>query len=528
MSAPTRTRMVLAAAVVVVAVAVWGVSETQRGTAERVFDVSQAADTMLIAMLDQQIGLHGFKLTRERVFLQPFVNGIRSFNLATEKAREVADEDTRPMVDRVERAALRWRADAEDEIARVALDENADFDRAGALERNALFQGFRTRIEGFKEELADQRDRKLARAGVISVAVIALLSLLFGGLGLLMLERQVRRSRARRAVESDYRRAQADFVETIQIMRNEPEAHDMLKQHLERSISDSDVLVLSRNNSDNRLAPATALEEGSAIAAALVDAEAESCLAVRLGRQYEWLADAPPLLTCDLCGASATEIVCTPSLVGGEVIGSVLVRADRPFDRTERERISDSVTQASPVLANLRNLAIAQSRAATDALTGLPNARSCRDTIKRMVAHANRAVTPLSAVLFDLDHFKTINDGYGHSVGDDVLAGVGETLREALRASDFGGRYGGEEFLMLLPGTDAAGALNAAEKLRAAIEALEFQHPELTVGASFGIATYPLDALDADGLLRMADRALYSAKAKGRNRVELVDGPPDV
>ena len=157
-------------------------------------------------------------------------------------------------------------------------------------------------------------------------------------------------------------------------------------------------------------------------------------------------------------------MLCTPSLVGGEVIGSVLLRNDRPLGAEERERVEDSVSQAAPVLANLRNLAIAENRAATDALTGLPNSRSCRDNLKRMVAHAGRTVSPLSAVMFDLDHFKRINDRFGHGSGDDVLAGVGEVLGATLRGSDFGGRYGGEEFLVLLPGTDQAGALELSPR----------------------------------------------------------------
>ena len=95
------------------------------------------------------------------------------------------------------------------------------------------------------------------------------------------------------------------------------------------------------------------------------------------------------------------------------------------------------------MLANLRNLAIAEARAATDALTGLPNQRACQDTLKRMLAHASRTMSPLSAVLLDLDHFKLINDRHGHNSGDDVLAAVGEVLAGCVRTSDFAGRYGG-------------------------------------------------------------------------------------
>ena len=527
MSGPNRTRLVLFSAVLVVATAVWVVSETQRATAERIFNESRAADRMLTAMLDQETGLRGFTITRERAFLQPFVDGARDFAIAAEDAKSLADGNTRPSIERMERTANRWRASAEQEVARVGAGAEARFDRAGTLHRKGLFDDFRRQSDSLAARLADERREKLAQAGLISVAVIVLLALLFGGAGFALLERQLRRSRARRSAERDYRRTQSEFVETMQIMRDEAEAHALVKQHLERSIDGSEALVLMRNNSDNRLNAATTVTDDSAMAQKLVDAEPESCLAVRLGHPYRHHPGDAPLLTCDLCGASADEIVCTPSLVGGEVIGSVLLRSSHELAPTDSQRVEESVSQAAPVLANLRNLAIAENRAATDALTGLPNSRSCRDNLKRMVAHAGRTVAPMSAVMFDLDHFKQVNDRFSHGAGDDVLAAVGEALRATLRDSDFGGRYGGEEFLMLLPGTDQSGAQQVAEKLRTAIEALEFQQPELSVTASFGIASYPLDALDADSLVRVADRALYAAKAKGRNRVELIDSTPE-
>lgn len=524
MSGANRTRLVLAVAVGVVALAVWVVSETQRSTAERVFDESRAASRMLTAMLDQETGLRGFAITRERAYLQPFVDGVRDFNDAAADARRLAGESGhRQVLDEMVGTARRWTTLAEQEVGIIGTDPKNAQRPAEIRKRKRLFDSFRSESDALQEKLEDERSEQLARAGLISVVVILVLALVFFGLGLYFIEREVRRVRARRDRERRYRDTQAEFAGAMQIMRDEAEAHELVKSHLERTIDGVDVTILNRNNSDNRLYAATAVDGDAALAEKLVDAEPESCLAVRLGRAHEQGVAADPLLSCDLCGKSAAEVLCTPSLVGGEVIGSVLVRADRALRGQERERVADSVAQASPVLANLRNLAIAETRAATDALTGLPNSRSCRDNLKRMVAHAGRTVSPLSAVMFDLDHFKQVNDRFGHGAGDDVLAGVGEALTATLRGSDFGGRYGGEEFLLLLPGTDQAGALAVSEKLRTAIEALEFQQPELTVTASFGIATYPLDALDADALVRMADRALYAAKAKGRNRVELID-----
>ena len=264
---------------------------------------------------------------------------------------------------------------------------------------------------------------------------------------------------------------------------------------------------------------ATPVPEDSELALKLVDAEPDSCLAVRLAREYRQGADESPLMECGLCGRSAAEVTCVPSLVSGEVIGSVLVRAGEPLADEDRTRVADTVTQSAPVLANLRNLAVAETRASTDALTGLPNTRSCHDTLKRMLAHAGRTVTPLSPVVFDLDRFKQINDRFGHGAGDDVLAAVGEVVTVTLRASDFAGRHGGEEFLALLPDTDRDGAMLAAEKLRQAIELIDVPQVEREISASFGVATYPLDAVDGDGLLRIADRALYAAKDAGRNLV---------
>jgi diguanylate cyclase len=206
--------------------------------------------------------------------------------------------------------------------------------------------------------------------------------------------------------------------------------------------------------------------------------------------------------------------------VGGQVIGSVLVTSASPISPADRDRVRNSVVQAAPILANQRNLALAELRAASDVLTGLPNRRAADETIKRMTAHAGRTLSPLAVVLLDLDHFKHVNDVHGHDQGDKALAAIGQVLTGTLRASDFVARYGGEEFLALLPDTDRTGAFDVAEKLRRAIERTDISGVG-NVTASVGIAVLPDDAVEPEYLLRKADRALYAAKARGRNRVEL-------
>ncbi len=516
-----RLRLLLAVAVATIAVAVWGVFQTQRSTAERAFDESRAGEQMLTAMLDQQTGLRGFALTRDEEFLVRKVRGQRHYETALESARRLADESEREALAEQVTAARAWQRLAQDEVERLREAKQLALSVAYVRNRKDAFDRYRRLNAKYKKRVADARRSELGRAGLIAVATIIGLGILFGGVGYLAIERQAARERRQRARARAYRTSQAEFNETMQIMRDEDEAYALVKQHLERSIPTSDVVVLSRNNSSNRLTAATALAEGSPMAAALADAEPESCLSVRLAREYRRGEGVDPLLACDVCGAASGDITCVPSLVSGEVIGSVLVEHPRGLEPDQRERVADSVAQSAPVLANLRNLAIAEMRAATDALTGLPNQRACHDNLKRMVAHASRTVSPVSAVLLDLDHFKQINDRFGHGAGDDVLAAVGESLTALIRASDFAGRYGGEEFLMLLPDTDSEGARDAAEKVRDAISKIDVPLVDRAITASLGVATYPSDALDADTLVRMADRALYAAKGAGRNRVEL-------
>ena len=153
----------------------------------------------------------------------------------------------------------------------------------------------------------------------------------------------------------------------------------------------------------------------------------------------------------------------------------------------------------------------------TDGLTRLPNHSAWLEAVEREFARCRREDGRAAVLMMDLDHFKQINDGHGHAAGDEVLRGVSEVLREVVRAHDIPGRYGGEEFGVLLPGTDVAGAEAIAERIRRKIEWASFAG-EVKVTASIGCAA--LDAADATpaSWVARADRALYAAKAAGRNR----------
>jgi diguanylate cyclase (GGDEF)-like protein len=173
-------------------------------------------------------------------------------------------------------------------------------------------------------------------------------------------------------------------------------------------------------------------------------------------------------------------------------------------------------------LENARLHRIVQHQALVDGLTGLANRRQAENSLDAELARAARFGGSVSFILCDLDNFKKVNDQFGHLAGDDVLRELASVLRDTVRAVDVAARWGGEEFALLLPATDAAGATQVAERAREALEQrtiLTQEGDAVQVTASFGVAAYP-DHGSGDDLLAAADAALYEAKRLGRNRVE--------
>jgi diguanylate cyclase len=165
------------------------------------------------------------------------------------------------------------------------------------------------------------------------------------------------------------------------------------------------------------------------------------------------------------------------------------------------------------------------SEARTDTLTTLPNRRVFDDEFARRMAEFRRHGTPISVLIVDIDHFKKFNDRHGHLAGDTILAKVARVLRETMRESDLVARLGGEEFVILLPGTDIAEAGNAAERARIAVEQIDCQYEgkQMRVTVSCGAAKANTGE-DAKGVVKRADQALYASKSVGRNFAHWHDG----
>jgi diguanylate cyclase (GGDEF)-like protein len=208
-------------------------------------------------------------------------------------------------------------------------------------------------------------------------------------------------------------------------------------------------------------------------------------------------------------------------LVAGQSSFGTLVLVGAEFGDEERLTASSLAAHAVVALENARLHSIVEEQALVDSLTGLANRRHCEETLTAELARAERFGSALTAIVADLDDFKRVNDEHGHPAGDGVLREFAAVLRENVREADVAGRWGGEEFLLLLPGTDALGGEQLAERIRATLAERVILTPDgvpIRLTVSLGVATHP-DAGDADALLEAADAALYSAKRAGKNRV---------
>ena len=234
-----------------------------------------------------------------------------------------------------------------------------------------------------------------------------------------------------------------------------------------------------------------------------------SAIAIRLGETY-----------------ALPYTLAAPLLTGDRIAGALVLsrRQPRQWTAADRRLLAFSASELSAALARAFALEEAEIRASIDALTGLPNRRYLQEVLAT-IGPRRRSGDRLGALMIDLDHFKRLNDRYGHATGDRVLRAVGERISAAVRADDTPARYGGEEFAVLLRRADPDQAVEVAERIRAhvgdmAVHELGIAEP---LSVSIGVAVAESHVSEPGALLRIADEALYRAKREGRDRVVLAE-----
>jgi diguanylate cyclase (GGDEF)-like protein len=517
-----RVGLLAMISVALIACAVFAAGRIERDSAVTAGQQAQAAQRLLTAMLDQETAARGYAVTGRSQFLSPWYEGEQDFAsaLATSRRLDSGDPALEQSLDDQQSRGADWRAAVLPEIERQQTTGRGPT-VAESIADKALMDAFISSNALYSTELTERRDSSLATASWITAGLVAALSIALVLTGLVITRRSISRERRRTARDQELR-------ELLQVSASQQESDMLLIRHVERVLPGSAAAILARGEDEDRLEPTVSADVEQTALQGIQTARlrSRSCQAMRLSRPYDRSRSEDPLMPCEVCGQVKAEIACEPLLVGGQVIGSVLVASTRRITERARLAVHEAAIQAAPILANQRNLALAEQRAVSDALTGLPNRRAADETVRRLAAMAGRSLSPLSVILLDLDRFKQLNDQHGHDQGDKALTTIGQVLTSSLRASDFAARYGGEEFLLVLPDTDRTGALEVAEKVRQAIERVEMPRVGAITG-SFGVACLPDDAVEPDQLIRKADRALYAAKARGRNRVEAAETVTD-
>lgn len=233
-----------------------------------------------------------------------------------------------------------------------------------------------------------------------------------------------------------------------------------------------------------------------------------------------------PIFDTDVRLRGYPSLLVVPLIYGSAALGALVIAAKRPrlFSKSKIEMLGVLANQIAVSLENARMYQAMEAMATTDALTGLKNRRVFQERLSEMLRRAERHGGPVTLLLCDIDHFKRINDTYGHLVGDQVLRRVASVVQAQVRTIDVAARYGGEEFVVVLDSTDQAGGQLLAERIRHEVQKLVLQSDKGAFGCtlSLGIATFPDDAPGAASeqrlIIECADQALYAAKKNGRNQ----------
>jgi diguanylate cyclase (GGDEF)-like protein len=327
-------------------------------------------------------------------------------------------------------------------------------------------------------------------------------------------------------IETESGKLLNELQANLQICVTAPEAYEVLGGYAQRFIPGSAGAVFAIDSSRNLMGVMASW--GDSLSPTQHILSPEDCCAVRGGRLHLQV-EASRGLTCrHFSGSIPDAYVCLPLAALGETLGILHISStsSAEFTAARLAMIQQAGEYAALRLANLRLREKLHDQSIRDPLTGLYNRRFLEATLEQELHRSGRHHTGLGVIMADIDKFKTFNDSFGHTAGDIVLKEVAALLRRSVRTEDIVCRYGGEEFLVVLPDTSLESVSERAEQVRDSIAKLDLQHAGHALGkvtASFGISFSQDGVLTPEILLRYADEALYESKRRGCNCVSLSD-----
>jgi diguanylate cyclase (GGDEF)-like protein len=507
-------------------------------------------DNILNALRDAETAQRGFVITGNAAFLKPYLDAVETLPAAIRTAKDKARSDA-------ERAAI-WRIARVAELKLAELDETVAIRRSGGFAKTEEVVGSmrgKLYMDELRRLIGDQQARTQARRDRMRIEMLGASSRSFAvslgatlinicALGALLIAlARMLRERKETARLLEQKAAQlADAVELTGRHNRELRSIAGMLRAIEALPSSQDAgpavarafvrllpgvggsfFVLGEEGE-----PLRRLSHWGGASSQPAELRYDDCWALHHSARYRTTGYDEPC-----CGHYRDRAadpdnamrLCIPLVTHDELVGLIHLEgmAREEARREEQERLAVTVAeQLALALGNARLRASLRRQSVLDPLTGLFNRRYFDESLKRELARSRRMASPLSLLVLDIDHFKRVNDGFGHAAGDAVLRAIAQLVRQSIRDCDVACRYGGEELVILMPDCDQEDAARRAEMLRADIAGappmIDGAGPDV-ITASFGVAEYPLHGPDADALFRAADKALYKAKRDGRNRV---------
>ena len=313
------------------------------------------------------------------------------------------------------------------------------------------------------------------------------------------------------------------FSDLVRQASSEDEVYEILFDVLKKKSGITQVVVAKKEYNDNQLMVYKAMDRDKLQSIKNKMTTEENCWALKTGKEFLNNGSSNDFDCKDFYSQSVSYI-CLPIILGEIASGVIQIQSDRKnyFSNDLIEEIKVYIDNIAPVISNIRLLESLNNMASIDTLTKAYNRRYLEKYLEEQIIISKENNLHLSVIMIDIDFFKRFNDTYGHDAGDYVLMYFADTLKFNVRDEDVVSRYGGEEFIVVLPRTDYRGAYRVAEKLRKKVEEMSLtainneNPPKIT--CSLGISVYPLHGNNIDKLIQSADKALYRAKNSGRNR----------